>query len=150
MIRYVSSWFFAEPSHLNSLYWRAGERTEEFWTYDDIPGVKRPDVPLFVLTSNYTFSGAEEFSYNMLTQKRATLIGEVTGGGANPGGVRAINERFTVFIPLGAAVNPITGTNWERVGVTPHIEVSADEAFDIALEMAQAAAEAFRAESRAN
>ena len=69
MIRYISSWFFAEPTHLNSLYWRAGERTEEFWTYDDIPGVKRPDVPLFVLTSNRTFSGAEEFSYNMLTQE---------------------------------------------------------------------------------
>ena len=145
MIRYISSWFFGEPTHLNSLYWRAGERTEEFWTYEDIPGVKRPDVPLFVLTSNRTFSGAEEFSYNMLTQKRATLIGEVTGGGANPGGIRAINERFNVFIPLGAAVNPITGTNWEGVGVTPHIEVSADEAFDIALEKAQAAAEAFRA-----
>ncbi len=63
MIRYVSSWFFGEPTHLNSLYWRAGERTQEFWTYDDIPGVKRPDVPLFVLTSKRTFSGAEEFSY---------------------------------------------------------------------------------------
>ncbi len=81
----------------------------------------------------------------MLTQERATLIGEVTGGGANPGGSRVINERFEVFIPVGAAVNPITGTNWEGVGVTPHIEASADEAFDIALEKAQAAAEAFRA-----
>ena len=146
MIRYVSSWFFGESTHLNSLYWRAGERTQEFWTYDDIPGVKRPDVPLFVLTSGRTFSGAEEFSYNMLTQERATLIGEVTGGGANPGGTTTINERFEVFIPVGAAVNPITGTNWEGVGVTPHLEVPAAEAFDIALEKAQAAAEAFRSE----
>lgn len=144
MIRYVSSWFFAEPTHLNSLYWRAGERTQEFWTYDEIPGVKRPDVPLFVLTSSHTFSGAEEFSYNMLTQERATLIGEVTGGGANPGGVSVINDRFEVFIPVGAAVNPITGTNWEGVGVTPHIEVPAAEALEVALEKARAAAEAFR------
>lgn len=147
MIRYVSSWFFGEPTHLNSLYWRAGERTEEFWTYDEIPGVKRPDVPLFVLTSSRTFSGAEEFSYNMLTQERAILIGEVTGGGANPGGTTAINERFEVFIPVGAAVNPITGTNWEGVGVTPHIEVPAAEAFDIALEKARAAAKAFASEN---
>ena len=144
MIRYVSSWFFGEPTHLNSLYWRAGERTAEFWTYDDIPGVKRPDVPLFVLTSSLTFSGAEEFSYNMRTRERATLIGEVTGGGANPGGTVPINERFEVFIPVGAAVNPITGTNWEGVGVTPHIEVPADEALDLALERARAAAEAYR------
>ena len=147
MIRYVSSWFFGEPTHLNSLYWRAGERTQEFWTYEEIPGVKRPNVPIFVLTSSRTFSGAEEFSYNMLTQERATLIGEVTGGGANPGGTHAINDRFEVFIPVGAAVNPITGTNWEGVGVTPHIEVDADDAFDIALEKARAAAEAFRAET---
>lgn len=145
MIRYVSSWFFAEPTHLNSFYRRQADSLVEFWTYDDIPGVKRPDVPIFVLTSGRTFSGAEEFSYNMLTQERGTLIGEVTGGGANPGGNRVINERFEIFIPTGAAVNPITGTNWEGVGVTPHIEVSADEAFDVALEKARTAAEAYRA-----
>ena len=145
MVRYISSWFFGERTQLNSVYWREGERTQESWTYDGVPGVKRPDVPLFVLTSNRTFSAAEAFSYNMLTHERATLIGEATGGGAQPGGWRAINERFEVFISLGAAVNPITGTNWEGVGVTPHIEVSADEACVIALEKAQAAAEAFRA-----
>jgi C-terminal processing protease CtpA/Prc len=149
MIRYVSSWFFGEPTHLNSLYWRAGERTQEFWTYEEIPGEQRPDVPIFVLTSNRTFSGAEEFSYNMLTQERATLIGEVTGGGANPGGTTAINEHFEVFIPVGAAVNPITGRNWEGVGVTPHIEVPADEAFDVALEKARAAAEEYRSKKSA-
>jgi len=146
MIRYVSSWFFGERTHLNSLYWRAGERTEEFWTYDEIPGVKRPDVPLFVLTSSRTFSGAEEFSYNMRTQERATLIGEVTGGGANPGGTVPIDDRFEVFIPMGAAVNPITGTNWEGVGVTPHIEVPADEALDVAIQKAREAAERYRSE----
>lgn len=145
MIRYVSSWFFGEKTHLNSMYFRAGERTEEFWTYDEIPGTKRPTVPIFVLTSSRTFSGAEEFSYNILTQKRGTLIGEVTGGGANPGGSFPINEQFEVFIPVGAAVNPITGTNWEGVGVTPHIVVPADQALDVAVEKARSAAEAYRA-----
>lgn len=144
MIRYVSSWFFGEPTHLNSLYFRQGDRTVEFWTYDSIPGVQRPDVPIFVLTSSRTSSGAEEFSYNMLTQERATLIGEVTGGGANPGGTFPLNEHFEVFIPGGTAINPITHTNWEGVGVTPHIVVSADEAYDIALDKARAAAEAYR------
>lgn len=148
MIRYVSSWFFGEPTHLNSLYWREGDRTEEFWTLDEIPGEPRPDVPIFVLTSDYTFSGAEEFSYNMRTQERATLIGEVTGGGANPGGVLPIDDRFEMFVPMGAAVNPITGTNWEGVGVTPHIEVDADDALDVALEQARAAAETYRAGRR--
>lgn len=149
MIRYVSSWFFDEPTHLNSLYWRAGDRTQEFWTYDDIPGAQRPDVPIFILTSGDTFSGAEEFSYNMSNLDRATLIGEVTGGGANPGGVVPVGDRFEVFVPVGAAVSPITGTNWEGVGVEPHIEVDAEDALDTALELARAAAEAYRAVAKA-
>jgi len=30
------------------------------------------------------------------------------------------------------AINPITNTNWEGTGVTPHIETSADDALDVA------------------
>jgi len=84
------------------------------------------------LTSNRTFSAAEEFCYNLKNLKRATLIGETTGGGAHPGGSQIANERFMVWIPTGRAINPITNTNWEGTGVTPHIEVKADEALTIA------------------
>lgn len=145
MIRFICSYLFDEPTHLNSLYWRQGDRTQEFWTMDDVPGPKMPDVPVFVLTSSYTFSGAEEFSYNLQTQERATLIGETTGGGANPGGSMPISPRFEIFIPTGRAINPITGINWEGTGVTPHVKVDADDAFDTALELAREAAEKHRA-----
>jgi C-terminal processing protease CtpA/Prc len=144
MIRYVSSWFFAKPTHLNSLYFREGDRTIESWTLADIPGTARPEVPVFVLTSARSFSGAEEFSYNMRTQGRGTLIGEVTGGGANPGRTVPINERFEVFIPGGTAINPITHTNWEGVGVEPHVAVPADSALTVAVERATVAAKAYR------
>lgn len=144
MVQYVCSFFFDKKVHLNSLYWRVNDVTQEFWTLDKVDGKKRPDVPLFVLTSKRTFSGAEEFSYNMLTQKRATLIGEVTGGGANPGGGRVINDTFIMFIPTGRAINPITKTNWEGTGVKPHIEMAAEKAFDKAHEEAKKAAETFR------
>ena len=70
MIRFLSSYLFEVPTHLNSLYWRRGDRTDEFWTLEDIPGQRLADVPVFVLTSNFTFSGAEEFSYNLRTQER--------------------------------------------------------------------------------
>jgi len=148
LIQYICSYLFDAPTHLNSLYWRQGDRTEEFWTLDDVPGPKMPDVPVFVLTSSYTFSGAEEFSYNLQTQHRATLVGETTGGGANPGGEMPVNHRFGIFIPTGRAINPVTGTNWEGIGVVPEIAVDADEALDKALAMAQEAAEAFRAEAQ--
>lgn len=144
MVQYLCSYFFNERVHLNSLYWRQGDQTEEFWTLEEVGGKKMPDVPLFVLTSSRTFSGAEEFSYNMQTQKRATLVGETTGGGANPGGGFPINEKLVVFIPTGRAINPITGTNWEGVGVVPEVKTSAEDALDKAIELATEAAKAYR------
>lgn len=149
MVQYLCSYFFDEKLHLNSLYWREGDRTEEFWTLDKVNGRKMPDVPLFVLTSNYTFSGAEEFSYNMQTRKRATLVGETTGGGANPGGGFPVNSSLVVFIPTGKAINPVTGINWEGTGVTPEVQVPAEEALDKAHELARVAAEKYRKDCRA-
>jgi hypothetical protein len=52
-------------------------------------------------------------SYNLKNLKRVTLIGETTGGGAHPGGVRIATERFMVWIPSGRAINPITKTDIE-------------------------------------
>ncbi|MCP3918822.1 MAG: tetratricopeptide repeat protein [bacterium] len=144
-VQFVCSYFFGQRTHLNSLYWRAGDVTQEFWTLDEVPGKRLPDVPLFVLTSSYTFSGAEEFTYNLLTRERATIVGEKTGGGANPGGVMMIDAGFQIFVPTGRAINPVTGTNWEGVGIEPHITVPASEALDRALVDARKAAEARRA-----
>jgi C-terminal processing protease CtpA/Prc len=134
MVQYLCSYFFDDRLHLNSLYYRTTNQTTEYYTID-VNGTKMPKVPLFILTSNRTFSGAEEFCYNMQTRKRATLIGETTGGGANPGGSFRINDTFTIFIPTGRAINPVTGTNWEGVGVVPDVKISADDALDKALEL---------------
>jgi hypothetical protein len=148
MVQYLCSYFFDEKVHLNSLYFREGDRTTDFWSLDEVGGTKLPDLPLFVMTSDQTFSGAEEFSYNMQTQKRATLVGQTTRGGANPGRSQPINEKLTVFIPMGKAVNPITKTNWEGVGVVPEVQVSPEETMDRAYELAKAAAEAYRTKNQ--
>ena len=147
MVQYLCSYFFDKKVHLNSLYWRQGNETIDFWTLDKVNGERMPDVPLFIITSNYTFSAAEEFSYNMQTQKRATLVGQTTGGGANPGGTRPINADLGVFIPTGRAINPITKTNWEGVGVIPEVPTKKEEAMDKAHELAKIAAEEFRAKN---
>ncbi len=143
-VQYLSSFLFAQRTHLNSLYWRQGDRTEEYWTLDEVGAERQPDVPVFVLTSNYTFSGAEEFTYNLKMLERATIIGEVTGGGANPGGVLSIGSHLEIFVPTGMAINPISGTNWEGVGVEPDVAVPADDALDEALERAKKAAAKYR------
>jgi hypothetical protein len=85
-----------------------------------------------VLTSKRTFSAAEEFTYNLKTLKRATIVGETTGGGAHPGGTQVATDRFTVWVPQGRAINPITNTNWEGTGVEPDIKVAASDALETA------------------
>jgi hypothetical protein len=129
----LCSYFFgAKPVHLNSLYWRNGDRTEEFWTLKELAGPRYLDRDVFVLTSKRTFSGAEECAYNLKCLKRATLVGETTGGGAHPGGGFRINEHFFMFVPTGRAINPITKTNWEGTGVTPDVPCTAAKALEVA------------------
>lgn len=131
MIAFLSSYLFDKPTHLNNFYDRSSNKTEEFWTRESVPGKRfANDLPVFVLTSKYTFSGAEEFAYNLLNLKRATIVGETTGGGAHPVRPVAVNNRISVMVPYARAENPISKTNWEGVGVKPHIEVPAGEALD--------------------
>ncbi len=133
MVALVSSYLFDKKIHLNDLYIRAENRTEEFWTRDTVPGKKFGGAkPIFVLTAKYTFSGAEEFSYNLQNLKRATIIGEVTGGGAHPVAPQRINEDFIIGVPNARAINPITKTNWEGVGVKPDVAVPAAQALKTA------------------
>ncbi len=133
-VAFLSSYLFGdEPVHLNSLYWRDGDRTEEFWTDPSVPGTHTPSKPVYVLTSGRTFSAAEEFTYNLKCLGRATIVGQRTGGGAHPGGPLPVEGGFGVWVPMGRAVNPITGKNWEGTGVEPDVEVPVD----VSLPMAQ-------------
>ena len=136
MIQFISSHFFQNKTHLNSFYNRKTGELTDFWTFDDIKGKIRPNVPLYILTSDYTFSAAEEFAYNFKNLKRATVIGESTGGGANPVHLFDLGGGFRASIPISKAVNPISKTNWEGVGVQPDVVIDANKAFDLAYNMA--------------
>ena len=132
MIALITSYLFDELVHLNSLYWRESDSTQQFWTLPYVPGTRYGgQKPVYVLTSAATFSGGEEFSYNLKQLKRATIVGETTGGGAHPGGVFQLDEHLEVFIPTGRAINPISGTNWEGTGVIPDIAVPAADALTV-------------------
>jgi len=129
MIQLITSYLYgSDPVHLNNFYWRPTDSHSQTWTLPHVQGTRRPDIPVYVLTSASTFSAAEEFSYNLKHLDRATLIGETTGGGAHPGGTQEATNRFTVWVPRGRAINPNTNTNWEGKGVIPHIAVPEKEA----------------------
>lgn len=137
MVAFVSSYLFDQRTHLNDIYWRPNNETREWWTREDVPGRKFGGTKdVYVLTSNRTFSAAEEFTYNLKNLKRATIVGETTGGGAHPGGPARINAHFQVWVPRGRAINPITKTNWEGVGVVPDVDVPAGQALRAAHVMA--------------
>ncbi|MEZ5163407.1 MAG: S41 family peptidase [Fimbriimonadaceae bacterium] len=122
-VQVVCSYFFGEkPVHLNSIYFRPTDETHEFWTLENVDAPRFLDKPVYVLVSKRTGSGAEECSYNLQQLKRATIIGEPTWGGANPGGSVRLHDHFSCFIPVGRAINPITKTNWEGSGVIPDIK----------------------------
>lgn len=137
MVAVICSYLFGDkPVHLNDLYFREENKTEEFWTKPTVLGKKYGDKDVYVLTSNRTFSGAEEFTYNLKNLKRATIVGETTGGGANPGGRVRLNDHFGVFVPSGRAISPITKTNWEGTGVAPDVAVPKEQALKTAYLMA--------------
>ncbi len=138
MVAYISSYLFDSRTHLNNLWTRRTGETDEFWTRDDVPGRRFGGTkPVYVLTSARTFSGAEEFSYNLKSLARATIIGETTGGGAHPVSGHAIGEHFMMGVPFARAINPITRTNWEGSGVAPDVKVPSSDALTTALKLIQ-------------
>ena len=137
MVALVSSYLFdEEPVHLNSLYWRESDLTEQYWTLPYVPGKRLTDKPVYVLTSENTFSAGEEFAYNLQARQRAALVGETTAGGAHPGSAYRLYPHFEVFIPKGRAINPITNQNWEGSGVQPDISVPQEQALKAAYRIA--------------
>ena len=138
MLPLICSYLFGEkPVHLNDIFYREINKTIEYWTKPNVPGKKYGlDKPVYILTSNYTFSGAEAFAYDLKNLNRATIVGEITRGGANPGETIRLTGNFAVFMPTGRAVNPITKTNWEGTGVAPDVTVPKEQALKTAYIMA--------------
>jgi hypothetical protein len=134
---YFGSFFFdpAKPVSLNSIVNRTPSINTFTTTEFKTKPVASPYVnkPVYILTSSHTFSGGEAFVYDLQVQKRVSIYGETTGGGANPGGVFPVGGRFGIFVPMGRAENPATKTNWEGVGVVPDHPMDAKLAFQAAL-----------------
>jgi len=132
MVAFIASYLFDKPTHLNSLWNRKTDVTQQWWTLPVVSGKRMPATPVFVLTSSRTFSGVEEFTYDLKNQKRAVIVGEVTGGGAHLVRGERISDHFMMGVPFARAINPVSKTNWEGVGVTPDVKVEAAEALKTA------------------
>jgi retinol-binding protein 3 len=130
------SYLFEQPTHRSDFFDRTTGRTTQTWIQPVEPGKRLATIPVYVLTSRATFSAAESFTYDLQALKRATVVGEVTGGGSHLTNTERIDDRFNIRVPYGRPINPITKTDWEGVGVVPDVKVPASEALAAAENLA--------------
>jgi hypothetical protein len=136
MVTYVESYLFAKRTHFYDLYTRDDNKTTPSWTNPDVPGKKLATQPVYVLTAARTFSGAEAFAYDLQNANRATIVGEVTGGGAHPSRPIRLDDHFMITMPFARAINVVTKTDWEGKGVQPDVKAPASQALDKAKQLA--------------
>jgi C-terminal peptidase prc len=134
MVGYLASAFTAHNASIyNVFHSRVGTVSEAPAEWYATP---RVDVPVYVLIDGRTGSAAESFAYTLQQARRATIVGEHSGGAANPGRFFAAGHGFRVFVPTGSPVNPISRGNWEGTGVIPDVASSSDDALETALALA--------------
>jgi hypothetical protein len=136
MATLIASYLFDKRTHFDDIDYPGTQRAEHLWTLPNLPGKKFTGKPVYVLTSSSTFSAGEEFAYDLKSLKRATVVGETTGGGAHVMAPHKIDDHFYIRIPFARFVNPITKTDWEGTGVEPNVRVSAAEALAVAEKLA--------------
>jgi hypothetical protein len=136
----VASYLFDDkPVHINDMYRRDTGETRQFWTHAKVAGKRfGGKKPIYVLTSKRTFSGGEELAYDLQSLRRAIIVGEPTGGGAHPVQRYALADGFSIGVPWGRPINPVTKTNWEGTGVIPDVKLPAAEALSAAHQRALA------------
>jgi hypothetical protein len=136
MVAMMSTYLFDRPVHLSDYYDRRDGQTTEFWTQRYVPGFRLGNKPAYVLTSARTFSGAEQFAYDLKNLKRITVVGETTAGGSHPVSPYRAGDHFTIYVPNARSINLVTKTDWEGTGVTPDVPVKADDALEAAKKLA--------------
>jgi hypothetical protein len=134
LVQLLLSYFFADH-RVQYLTEKDGVRkiTRQWWTLPYVSGPRRPDLPLFVLTSANTGSAAEEFAFALMNLRRATLVGETTAGAAHKTHRHPYPDLgIEISMPDGRSYDPVTGEDWEGTGVTPDVEIAADSALAVA------------------
>jgi len=125
----LESYLFDRRTHLSDVRFRYTGETRERWTLDSVAGARfGGEKPVYVLTSAHTRSAGEELAYDLQALKRATVVGETTSGQAHATFEARIGNHFGILLPTGKTLNPVTGADWEGVGVVPDVKVPASDA----------------------
>ena len=118
----VASYLFDDkPIHINDMFRRDTGNTLQFVLDAKVAGKRfSSKKPIYVLTSNRTFSGGEEPAYDLQSLRRAgDCAGETTGGGARVTQPYPLEDGFAIAVPWGRPINPVTKTNWRAPAWSP-------------------------------
>jgi hypothetical protein len=133
MVSFVASYLFDHPEYMYNPRENISLRS---WTSSPVPGNSLADKPVYILTSSSTWSGAEQFCYDLKMLKRATLVGQTTRGGAHSGTWYRIDDHYGMGIPETRPINPFSDKDWAGIGVAPDVKVEAATALTTAEELA--------------
>ena len=137
MVRILSSYFFDEPTHLlNTTMPGEGHNSRtvvERWTTPNKLSQYFSEKPMKILISAKTFSAAESFAFGMQTAGRAELVGETSGGGGYINDFFPLAHGFGASVSVGRTYDPITGRDWQAIGVIPEVQIEQDHALFAAL-----------------
>lgn len=125
MVVFLAGYLFDHPEYMFNSKDPVMAQT---WTRSPVAGSLLADKPVYILTSSRTYSGAEQFSYDLKMLKRATLVGETTGGANHAGALHNIDDHFAVGIPEYRPLNPFSDKDWAVIGVEPDVKVKAADA----------------------
>jgi hypothetical protein len=122
-----------EPVLMSASRYRSG-RVEQYWSPKLRTGSLHPlqSKPLYILTSDLTFSAGEYLPFVLKARNRAVVVGEKTGGGAYGGHTVELSPQFAAWISISRPVVPGVQGDWEARGVTPHITAPAQHAVLVA------------------
>lgn len=134
-VRYLLS-HFMKPDQLDIIFLESGKDPIQSRTLDNLPAGRLIGKPLYVLTSPQVGSAAEAFAYDVQQFHLGTLVGGTTAGAANNNTFVPIAPGFMLSVSYGRPVHPVSGTNWEAVGVSPDVAVDPATAMDVATGLA--------------
>jgi hypothetical protein len=101
-------------------------------TLPAVPGPRRTEVPLYVLVDRRSASAAEDVPFVLQNLGRATIVGERTRGAGRNNAILPVGHGFIASVSHSRVQDPVSGREWELVGVQPDIAVDPEQALEAA------------------